>query len=192
MEDKANQNDSNKKSKLESIKNHFSGTVEEQLNDNIPSADIAASIFLLVVNGSLGLYFIAHQTSSTRFFTSKFSRFEMVMLYGILIYWITTSVLILLGQKNPSRDLDSFGGLFFATFAIAWLFFVFPFNFTHYADVWQPEFLKFLVQWISNGIARVILVLLFTVHLVFAIYALIQRLYVRKARAQRKLGEKNE
>ena len=182
MEDKAN--DSNKKSKLESIKNHFSKTVEEELSDDIASADIAASIFLIVVNGLVGLYFIAHQTSSTGFFTSKFSTFELVMLYGILIYWITTSALILLGQKHPSRNLDSYGGLFFATFAYAWLFLVFPFEFTYFADV-LPAFLRFLLQWISNDIARVMMVLLFIFHLLAAVYALLQRLYVRKAQAQK-------
>ena len=185
LEDKANENDSNIKSKLERINDHFSKTVEEELSDEIPTADIGASIFLVVVSGLVGLYFIAHQTSSTGFFTSKFSTFEMVMLYGISIYWITTSVLILLGQKNPSRDLDSYGGLFFATFAIAWLFLVFPFDFTYFADVLQPDFLRPLVRLISNDIARVLMVLAIITHLGFAVYALIQRLYVRKARAQK-------
>ena len=107
----------------------------------------------------------------------------MILLYGILIYWIITSVLILIGQKHPSRDLDSYGGLFFATFAIGWLIVVFPFEFTHFADV-LPDFLRFLVQWISNEIALVLLILLFIIHLIFAVYSLILRLYVRKARKQ--------
>jgi hypothetical protein len=109
----------------------------------------------------------------------------MVMLYGILLYWITTSVLILLGQKHPSRNLDSYGGLFFATFATAWLFLVFPFEFSYFVDVLQPDFLRPLVRLISNDIARVLLVLLFIGQLVAAVYSLIQRLYVRKARAQK-------
>ncbi|MHA2174999.1 MAG: hypothetical protein ACXABI_09235 [Candidatus Hodarchaeales archaeon] len=187
MEDKANENSSNKKSKLESIKNHFSNTemLEEELSDDISIEDIGASIFIIIVATGLGLYFIAHQSSSTGFFTSKFSTFEMVMLYGILLYWITTSVLILLGQKHPSRNLDSYGGLFFATFATAWLFLVFPFEFSYFVDVLQPDFLRPLVRLISNDIARVLLVLLFIGQLVAAVYSLIQRLYVRKARAQK-------
>ena len=182
MEDKANENDIGKKSKSESIKNRFSKTVEDELSDDIASDDIAASIILIVVIGLVGLYFIAHQMSSTGFFTSKFNTFDMVMLYGILIYWITTSVLILLGQKHPSRNLDSYGGLFFATFAYAWLFLVFPFDFTYFADI-LPVFLRFLLQWISNEIALVLLVLLFIGHLVAAVYSLILRLFVRKTRA---------
>ncbi|MFX0051006.1 MAG: hypothetical protein ACFE8U_06885, partial [Candidatus Hermodarchaeota archaeon] len=101
-------------------------------------------------------------------------------------------VLILIGQKHPSRNLDTYGGLLFASFAILWLLLVFPFDFSHFSDVWQPEFLRFLVQWISNEIALVLLVLLFIVHLIFAIFSLIIKWYVFKARAQRNLGEKNE
>ena len=184
MENKANENDSRKKSRLESIKDHFSKRAEEELGDDISSEDIGASIFILVVMGFFGLIFITHQTGSTDFFTSKFSTFEMIMLYGFLIYWITTSVLILTGQKNPSRNLDSYGGLFFATFATVWLIVVFPFEFSYFVDVF-PVFLRFLLQWISNEIALVLLILLFIGQLIAAVYALIERLYVRKARVQR-------
>ncbi|MFX0124354.1 MAG: hypothetical protein ACFFAE_12000 [Candidatus Hodarchaeota archaeon] len=182
MENSANEDNTEKKSMLESMKIYFSKIAEEELSDEIASDDIAASIFLIVVNCLFGLYFIAHQMVSTGFFTSMFSTLEMVMLYGILIYWITTSVLILLGRKHPSRDLDTYGGLFFAAFAIGWLILVFPFEFTYFADV-LPDFLRFLVQWISNEIALVLLVLLFIVHLIFAVFSLIIRLYVLKARA---------
>ncbi|MFX0184917.1 MAG: hypothetical protein ACFE95_17685 [Candidatus Hodarchaeota archaeon] len=183
MENKANENDIEKKSMLEKLKSHLSKTAEEELSDEIPSEEIAASIFLIVVNGLFGLYFIAHQIGSTGFFTSMISFFDMVMLYGILIYWITTSVLILLGQKHPSRDLDTYGGLLFASFAILWLLLVFPFEFTFFADV-LPVFLRFLLQWISDEIALVLLVLLFILHLIAAVYSLMIRFYVRKARSQ--------
>ena len=177
-------NDNNGKiSKLESFKKRFSKTAKEELSDEIASDDKAASILLIVVNALLELYLILHQTVSTGFFTPKFSGFEMIMLYGIIIYWITTSVLILIGQKHPSRDLDSYGGLFFATFAIGLLVVVFPFDFAHFAKV-LPVFFRFLVQWISNEIALVLLILLFIIHLIFAVYSLILRLYVHKARTQ--------
>jgi hypothetical protein len=184
LSNEANENDSEKKSKLESIRDHFSKRAEEELGDDISSEDIGASIFILVVAGFFGLVFITHQTGSTGFFTSKFSTFEMAMLYGMLLYWITTSILILIGQKNPSRNLDSYGGLFFAAFATVWLIAVFPFEFTYFVDV-LPVFLRFLFQWISNEIAFVILFLLFIGQLFAAVYAPIERLYVRKARSQR-------
>ena len=179
----ANEDYSGKISKLESIKDHFSKLAKEELSDEIAYSDKIASIFLILVNSLFGLFFIAHQTASSGFFTPKFNIFEMVMLYGIIIYWITTSVLILIGQKHPSRDLDTYGGLFFATFAIVWLIVIFPFEFTYFANL-LPDFLRFLVQWISNEIALVLLILLSIPHLILAIYSLILRLYVRKAREQ--------
>ncbi len=184
LENKANENYNLKISKLELIKDHFSKIAKEELSDEIASNDIIASIFLILVNGLFGLYFIIHQMVSTGFFTSMFSTFEMIMLYGIIIYWITTSILILIGQKHPSRDLDTYGGLFFATFAIVWLILIFPFEFAYFANV-LPDFLRFLVQWISNEIALVLLIILSIIHLILAVYSLIIRLFVRKARAQR-------
>ncbi|MCW4045283.1 MAG: hypothetical protein NWE94_07185 [Candidatus Bathyarchaeota archaeon] len=181
MGNKVNENCGGRVSRLESIKNRFSKTARKELGDEIEADDKVASVFLIVVNGLFGLYFIAHQTVSTGFFTPRFSAFEIVMLYGIFVYWIVTSVLILIGQRNPSRDLDSFGGLFFATFAFGWLIVIFPFEFAHFADA-LPDVLRFLVQWISNEIALVFLILLFIAHLIFAVYSLVLRLYVRKAR----------
>jgi len=66
----------------------------------------------------------------------------MLLLYGSLICWIVTSAVLLFGRKNLSRDLDSFGGLIFATVGIAWLFVVFPFEFAYFADV-VPDFSDF-------------------------------------------------
>ena len=166
-------------SKTVSIKNRFSKTAKEDLSNEIKSDDKAASILLIAVNGLFGLYLILHQTFSTGFFTPKFGALELITLYGIPIYWIITSVLILIGQKHPSRNLDSYGGLFFATFAFVWLIGIFPFEFTYFANV-LPDSLRFLLQWISNEIALVLLSLLFVVHLILAVYSLILRLYVRK------------
>jgi hypothetical protein len=64
-----------------------------------------------------------------------------------------------------------------------WLFVVFPFEFVYFADV-LPDFLRFLVQWISNDVARVVLVLWIFVNLVAAVYYGILRVFVRKVRAR--------
>ena len=104
---------------------------------------------------------------------------------ALFLLFVLTSTLILIGRKNPSRDLDSFGGLFFATFGISWLLVVFPFDFAYFANV-VPDFLRFLLKWISNDIARVIMVLLIIVHLIMAVYSFILRVYVHKAHRSKK------
>lgn len=172
------------KATVESIKNRFFKTVVAELDDNIAFDDRVSSIAIVVFCAMIGLYFVAHQMWSTGFFTATFGMLEMLMLYGSLIFWIVTSALILFNRKNPSRDLDSFGGLFFVTVGISWLLVVFPFEFTYFADV-LPDFLRFLLQWISNDIAQVLMVLAIIVHLVLAIYSGILRVFVHKAIASR-------
>ncbi|MDH5391409.1 MAG: hypothetical protein OEX10_09690, partial [Candidatus Bathyarchaeota archaeon] len=55
----------------------------------------------------------------------------------------------------------------------------FPFDFAYFADV-LPSFLRFLLQWISNDIARVLMVLGIIAAPVMAIYTAILYVFVRK------------
>ena len=118
---------------------------------------------------------------STGFFTAAFGTFEMVLLYGAMLAWIVTSILMLAGRKILSRDIDAFGGFFFAAVGIAWVLVVFPFEFALFADV-LPEFLRFLMQWITDDVARVLMVLSIIVNLGVGVYSLMLRIAVRKAR----------
>jgi hypothetical protein len=142
------------------------------------------AIVFVVVFTLIVLYLIAHQLWSTGFFTATFGTFEMFLLYGSLIEWILVAALEVFGRKNLSRDIDAFGGIIFVTIGGAWLFVVFPFEFAYFADV-LPDFLRFLVQWISNDIARVVLVLWIIVNLVAAVYYGILRVFVRKELSKR-------
>ncbi len=131
------------------------------------------------------LYYGAHQMGSTGFFTAKFGTIEMIMLYGSLIYWIIAAGLEgVLGRRLLSRLFDAFGGLIFACIALAWLLVVFPFDFAYFPDV-LPEFLRFLVQWISNDIFRVLLGLGIIVMGGAAVYTPIAYGFVDKNRFRR-------
>lgn len=167
----------------EQNKRWLSKLVEKEVEYADPYEDRGLSIGIVAVGVLIGSYCIAHQTRSTGFFTATFGTLEMILLYGTLLYWIVTSALIIVGQKNLSRDLD-LGGLFFAAIAVAWLLVVFPFDFAHFADM-MPDPLRFLVQWISNDIARVLIVLSFIVHLGLAVFSAILRVSVYKARTRK-------
>ena len=132
------------------------------------------------------LYFVAHQTGSTGFFTSRFNTLELLLFYGcpIVERILFPALSGLFGRKNLARLFDVFG-LVFIAIAFTWLFVVFPFDFAHLADV-LPSFLRFLVQWISNDIARVLMVLGIIVALVLAIYYAILYVLVRKELSRRK------
>ncbi len=130
------------------------------------------------------LYLAAHQMWSTGFFTATFGTLEMIMLYGSWIAWIITSVLEgVLGQRLLSRLFDTFGGIIFIAVATAWLLVVFPFEFTYFADV-LPVILRFLLQWISNDIARVIMVLYTIAMGIAAIYAPIGYKFIKIKRSK--------
>jgi hypothetical protein len=166
----------------EAINSMFSKQIEEDLEDDIPDDERVTSFAIIVFSTLIVVYFVAHQMWSTGFFTTTFGSLEMFLLYGSLFYWILTSALMIFGYKNASRDLDSFGGLIFATIGIAWLYLVFPFDFSYFADI-LPNVLRFLVKWISDGIARGFMLLGIILHLIMAVYSGILRVLVRKARS---------
>jgi hypothetical protein len=164
----------------EAARSWFARRVEaEAEKDVIPYSERVGNIVGVVISVLVVLYFVAHQTWSTGFCTSKFVTVEMGLFYGSLVFGIVSTALRgLFGRKNLARLFDVFG-LIFATVAIAWLFAVFPFNFAYFADV-LPDFLRFLVQWISNDIARALMVLGIIVTLVMAVYSAIFYVFVRK------------
>ena len=170
--------------KTEAKENWFSRGKAEA-DKGIPYGERIVGVAIVVVSVLIVLYFAAHQAGSTGFFTAKFGTLEMIMLYGSLIFMIVSAGLEgIFGQRLLSRLWDAFGGLIFATLAIAWLLVAFPFEFTYFADV-LPDFLRFLVQWISNDIARVLMVLIIIVILGAAIYTPIAYKFVRIKRSKR-------
>jgi hypothetical protein len=154
----------------ESNENWFS-RAKTEADKGVPRNDRVAGIAIVVVSFLLMLYFIAHQTESTGFFTSTFGPLEMVMLYGNLTAWIITGPLEgFFGQRLLSRIFDAFGGIIFMVVSLAWLLVVFPFDFSYFANV-LPVSLRFLVQWISNGIAQGVMVLVVILLAVAAVYS---------------------
>lgn len=84
-----------------------------------------------------------------------------------------------LESKALSRIVDTFGGIIFATISLAIILIIFPFNFSHIADV-LPDFLRFIIGWISNDIAKVIIIILIILHLAAAIYSPLAYKFVDK------------
>ncbi|OLS22615.1 MAG: hypothetical protein HeimC3_28890 [Candidatus Heimdallarchaeota archaeon LC_3] len=166
------------RSLIKAIESFLSEQVEAEFEGKTYSG-----LFPLVMVGFsllLGFYLLAHQMGSTGFFTTAFNTLEMLLLYGSLIFWIVTNILqLLLGRRNLLTLFELFGGLIFI-FSIVWLFVTFPFDFTYFADV-APDFLRFLVQWIDNNIARVLMVLLIVLSLIMEVWSATLHVFYRKA-----------
>lgn len=176
---------------MSTFKKWIDERVKEELEDydKLSVDDRLLSLVVVMFFPLILFYFVAHQVLSTGFFIATFGILEMIMLYGSLLFWITTCAVLLLEFKDFSRNIDSFGGLAFAAVAFFWLFLVFPFDFAHFANV-LPTVLRFLVQWISNIFARVLLFLGFILHSFLAVLAGTLRVKVRKELASRKITGK--
>ena len=158
-----------------------------EADKGIPRGERFVGIGIVVFSVLMVLYFAALQRQSTGFYTSAFGTLEMLALYGYWAFWIISAGLEgIFGKRLYSRLFDACGGLIFSTICLVWLLIVFPFEFVYFPDV-LPESLQFLVQWISDNVARVLLVLGIIVHLGAAIYTPIAYKFVDMKRFKREI-----
>jgi hypothetical protein len=116
---------------------------------------VSAVIVLLIL-----AFYLYHQVANTGFFTSKFGGWEMFAFYGsILLSLVPPIGRAVIGRRNPVRPVEAACNLFFA-FASLWLLFVFPFNFAHFANA-LPGGIRFALSWVTDDIAKLVLVLVF-------------------------------
>lgn len=170
---------------MEEVKSWFS-RAKAEADKGIPRGERGFGIALVVINILMILYFTSHQMRSTGFFTDSFSTLEMFFLYGYSVFWIISAGLEgVLGRRLLSRLFDVFGGVIFGGICIIWLLAVFPFEFSNFADV-LPNSIRFLLGWISNDIAKAIMMLGIIIHLGAAIYCPIAYKFVDKKIFKRK------
>ena len=174
------------------MKETWYSRAKAEADKGIPPFDRAFSFFMFVINVLLILYFANHQMRPTGFFTESFGNLEMVFLYGYSVFWIISAGLEgVFGQRLLSRMVDAFGGVIFGGICIIWLFVVFPFDFSYFANI-LPDPLRFLLVWISNDIARVIMMLGIILHIAGAIYSPIAYKFVDKSVFKRKKVENDK
>ena len=127
---------------------------QAEASEAIPYNERITGVFIVLVSIAIIACFLAHQTQSTGFFTAQFDTKDGLMLYGYWVFWIITASLEgIFGLRFLSRLFDVFGGGIFALICAYGLLLSFPFEFAYFAEVF-PESLRFLVEWISNDIAR--------------------------------------
>jgi hypothetical protein len=66
---------------------------------------------------------------------------------------------------------------------LVWFFVVFPFDFSHFADP-LPRFLEFLLQWVSDYVARILMVLGIIGSAAMAAYNAVLYVFVRRELAK--------
>jgi hypothetical protein len=131
---------------------------KEARRDYIKVSERGGEIVGIVAIVLIALFFYAHQAWTTGFFTSAFGPIEAFFLYGsILISTAGPLARFLTGRRNISRLPELMASIFWIAGSV-WLLISFPFNFAHFGDV-LPDYLQFLVSWITNDIAKIVLAL---------------------------------
>jgi hypothetical protein len=133
----------------------------------------------------LGGFFVTHQRLETGFFTERFGPVEMLCLYGPLVFSLAAPLTrALYGQRNPARPVEVVTHLC-AVLAGLWLLQVFPFDFTHLADLLPAE-IQFLLAWMSDGIGKFLLLLQVAVGVLAALFTLVTYAMVAVTRNSRR------
>jgi hypothetical protein len=160
--------------------NWFARHVErETKRDRLPLSERAGGVVGFIVILLVTWFWVAHQTSSTGFFTSGFGPAEASLFYLALLFGLVpTAGRIVVGRKNAIRPLDVLN-LVLIIVAASWLLWVFPFDFSNLADV-LPESLRFLLQWISDDVARVVMTIAIIGAAIGLIYTAVLYVFVRR------------
>ena len=106
----------------------------------------------------LFVFFAYHLWTNTGFFTPHFGPWEMLGLFGpILVALAAPASRAWNGRRNPARPLDVAMALCLTAGSL-WLLIVFPFSFSHLADV-LPSPIRFLISWITDDLGKIMMTL---------------------------------
>jgi hypothetical protein len=103
-------------------------------------------------------FLVYHDVAATGFYTAEFGFLERVALYGPLILspaapWTRA----ITGRRNPARLAEALTSLCLALGSL-WLLIIFPLDYTHLSDA-LPGPLRPLLDWVTDDLARFILIL---------------------------------
>ncbi len=137
----------------------------------------------LLITGAMLVLFgflAAHQFMHTGFFTFAFGPVEMFCLYGPILVSLAPPVIrALSGRQNLARPFDAATSLFLALGSL-WLLIVFPFDFTHLADV-LPGVIRFLLSWFADDLGRALLILQVIICPILALVTITKYFTVRRS-----------
>jgi hypothetical protein len=115
--------------------------------------------------------------------TRKFRAIEMFALYApLMLGFAAPAVRSLMGRRNSARPYEAVTSLLLALGSL-WLLTRFPFDYTHLSDV-LPAGLRFILAWVTDDIARIVLLLQVIVGPISAAITLVKYFARRRDAAQ--------
>jgi hypothetical protein len=137
---------------------HLSWIEKEAQRDYIKPSQKGGEMATLIGIILVTFFFYAHQAGSTGFFTPSFGALVQFLFYSSIVTGMLGPITrMATGRRNAARPPELVASIFWIVASI-WLLIVFPFNFAHFADV-IPDSLGFLVSWVTNEIARILIIL---------------------------------
>ncbi len=135
----------------------FSGIARTRaMKDRLNLPERIGEFIGVAVSLIIFLFFYENQLRGAAFFTADFGIAEQFFFYGPLIVGAALWLAIALsGRRNEVRPFTSLNALFMAVAAFR-LLSVFPFDFTHFADMF-PSSIQFVFGWLTNDIGRLLI-----------------------------------
>lgn len=156
---------------------------KEAARDRLRPSDRTGQMIGAVISLLFAVYFFALYDSNSGFFLSNFSMLDAVLFFGIAFFGVAPSLMrAITGRKNSSRPLDIIVS-FFILVAAVWFSSSFPFDFSHLPDS-LPESSRFLMSWVSDGLARLFLLLAIVVSVFIIPYTTLLYIIVRQKLSQ--------
>ncbi|OPX61053.1 MAG: hypothetical protein A4E29_00976 [Methanomassiliicoccales archaeon PtaB.Bin134] len=130
----------------------------EAKNDRLKQGERAGQLAGVILSIIVFIFLLVHWADDTGFYSSEFNEMDATVLFGPLLFGMVPSAFrFLVGRKNPSRPLDVVVSVLFVISAIYFLNY-FHFNMEFFADP-LPGSLEFLLDWMTEGIARIFLII---------------------------------
>ncbi|HKT21405.1 MAG TPA: hypothetical protein VJR06_02100 [Nitrososphaerales archaeon] len=128
------------------------------LEDRMRLSSRVGEVFGVAITLIVFFFLYENQLRGVPFFAPNFDAYASFYFYGPLFTGIVLSLArAAYGHRNGIRPLDAVNALFLVVAAF-WLLSVFPFDFTHFGDMF-PASIQFVFGWLSNDIGRLLFVL---------------------------------
>ncbi len=156
---------------------------KEAARDRMRPSDRTGQMIGAVFSLLFAVYFFALYNSHSGFFLSTFSSPDGILFFGIAIFGAAPSLMrAITGRKNSSRPMDIIVSISILVAAV-WFSLSFPFDFSHLPNS-LPESIRFLMSWISDGLARLFLLLAVVVSVFIIPYTTILYIIIRQKLSQ--------
>lgn len=131
---------------------------KEAEKDKLKESERALQLVSWAFTAIAAWFLLAHWTEDTGFYTSDFNQLDALVLFGPLLFGLLPPLVrTLRGRKNVARPWDIVGSMLFV-FSSAYFLCAFHFDMTYFA-VPLPEGMQFLIDWVTEDIAKVVLVI---------------------------------